>query len=43
MKGVGGLSALGGQAKSAYVAGEIKKEDKGLANVVRLFLYNSKV
>ncbi|KAI1121419.1 amidase signature domain-containing protein [Nemania abortiva] len=31
--GVGGLSALGGQAKSVYVAGGIRKEDKGLANI----------
>ncbi|KAI0096016.1 amidase signature domain-containing protein [Nemania sp. FL0031] len=32
-KGVGGLSALGGQAKSVYVTGEIRREDKGLANI----------
>jgi hypothetical protein len=29
-----GLSALGGQAKSVYVRGEIRKEDKELANIV---------
>ncbi|UPK98419.1 hypothetical protein LCI18_009354 [Fusarium solani-melongenae] len=30
--GVGGLSALGGQARSAYVFEKVKKEDKDLAN-----------
>ncbi|KAI1148684.1 amidase signature domain-containing protein [Nemania diffusa] len=32
-KGIAGLSALGGQAKSVYVRGEIKKEDKELSNI----------
>lgn len=31
---MGGLSALGGQAKSVYVRGEIQKDDKGLADTV---------
>ncbi|GKU21479.1 unnamed protein product [Fusarium langsethiae] len=31
-KGIGGLSALGDQARSTYVFEPIKKEDKGLAN-----------